>query len=117
MNAQCDVLYLHFMDLALFFPDKLLSGKTFLKHFLMMPCMSVFIFFFFQAIEQDDENADKHVTVTEANDSPDPQVRWLLPERYTFSAEGGYGVTCSQGDRFALCGVLPLIFMAVKSLV
>ncbi|XP_076777050.1 rap guanine nucleotide exchange factor 5 [Arvicanthis niloticus] len=35
------------------------------------------------AIEQDDENADKHVTVTEANDSPDPQagVMCKLQER------------------------------------
>lgn len=79
--------------------------------------MYVFLYFFFQAIEQDDENADKHVTVTEANNGPDPQVRWLLPQCCTFSDEGAYRGACSQWDRFASCGLLLHIFMAVKSLV
>lgn len=65
---------------------------------LSCDAMCVFLYFF-QAIEQDDENTDKHVTVTEANDdAPDPQVRRLLSQCWTFSAEGGYGAGGAGGS-------------------
>lgn len=63
------LLCFHFISPC--FPDKLLSGKNYPGHFLMMPYMCVFIF---KAVEEDDGNPAKHVTVTEANDAPDPQV-------------------------------------------
>lgn len=46
----------------------------------------VCLYFSFKAIEQDDENTDKHIEVIEASDVPDPQVcHSVVP----FSVEGG----------------------------
>ena len=42
----------------------------------MVPYVCVFIF---KAVEEGDGNTAKHVTVTEANDAPDPQVWYGLP--------------------------------------
>lgn len=49
--------------------------KLFLRilHFL-----TLFLFFLFKAIEQEEENGDKHVIRTEAGGVPDSQVRSVL---------------------------------------